>query len=172
MRDLDRRVAGLSTEQFPSVFQRKSWKRRFFVLDEFSISYYKCEQVSSSPRTPSRALPRCCAGTGGSGGATSQPRGQPSPALPPLPSAGQGASAFHSPERCLQDPRVPGQVWVMLPLVFPCPGWFRPGLSQQLGLLQLLVGSGSRGVCLKLAQAAAVSQEQVIAASTDKIKVT
>ncbi|NWS81654.1 PKHA2 protein, partial [Toxostoma redivivum] len=23
---------------------RKSWKRRFFVLDEFSISYYKCEQ--------------------------------------------------------------------------------------------------------------------------------
>lgn len=29
-----------------SVFQRKSWKRRYFVLDEFSISYYKCEQVS------------------------------------------------------------------------------------------------------------------------------
>ncbi|XP_040394226.1 pleckstrin homology domain-containing family A member 2 isoform X1 [Cygnus olor] len=27
-----------------SVFQRKSWKRRYFVLDEFSISYYKCEQ--------------------------------------------------------------------------------------------------------------------------------
>ncbi|NXO37523.1 PKHA2 protein, partial [Locustella ochotensis] len=23
---------------------RKSWKRRYFVLDEFSISYYKCEQ--------------------------------------------------------------------------------------------------------------------------------
>ncbi|NXM02084.1 PKHA2 protein, partial [Tyrannus savana] len=23
---------------------RKSWKRRFFILDEFSISYYKCEQ--------------------------------------------------------------------------------------------------------------------------------
>uniref|UniRef100_A0A8C0HKX6 Pleckstrin homology domain containing A2 n=1 Tax=Buteo japonicus TaxID=224669 RepID=A0A8C0HKX6_9AVES len=27
-----------------SLFQRKSWKRRYFVLDEFSISYYKCEQ--------------------------------------------------------------------------------------------------------------------------------
>uniref|UniRef100_A0A663MIE9 Pleckstrin homology domain containing A2 n=1 Tax=Athene cunicularia TaxID=194338 RepID=A0A663MIE9_ATHCN len=27
-----------------SLVQRKSWKRRFFVLDEFSISYYKCEQ--------------------------------------------------------------------------------------------------------------------------------
>nr|XP_008122015.1 PREDICTED: pleckstrin homology domain-containing family A member 2 [Anolis carolinensis] len=26
---------------------RKSWKRRFFTLDDFSISYYKCEQVSS-----------------------------------------------------------------------------------------------------------------------------
>ncbi|NXQ31412.1 PKHA2 protein, partial [Alaudala cheleensis] len=31
-------------QQFPSRFQRKSWKRRYFVLDEFSISYYKCEQ--------------------------------------------------------------------------------------------------------------------------------
>lgn len=45
------RASGLGTEQSPPPSQRKSWKRRFFVLDEFSISYYKCEQVSSSPRT-------------------------------------------------------------------------------------------------------------------------
>lgn len=57
------RASGLSTEQSPSPLQRKSWKRRFFVLDEFSISYYKCEQVSSSPRT--RALLLCCTGASG-----------------------------------------------------------------------------------------------------------
>ncbi|NWI19661.1 PKHA2 protein, partial [Crypturellus soui] len=33
---------------------RKSWKRRYFVLDEFSISYFKCEQVSG----PRGRLPR------------------------------------------------------------------------------------------------------------------
>ncbi|XP_029820866.1 pleckstrin homology domain-containing family A member 2 [Manacus vitellinus] len=33
-----------SAQRFPPLFQRKSWKRRYFVLDEFSISYYKCEQ--------------------------------------------------------------------------------------------------------------------------------
>ncbi|XP_030319896.1 pleckstrin homology domain-containing family A member 2 [Calypte anna] len=31
---------------------RKSWKRRYFVLDEFSISYYKCEQ----DKEPLRAI--------------------------------------------------------------------------------------------------------------------
>ncbi|NXD16576.1 PKHA2 protein, partial [Nothocercus nigrocapillus] len=38
---------------------RKSWKRRYFVLDEFSISYFKCEQVSGPrgrlPRAPGAA---------------------------------------------------------------------------------------------------------------------
>lgn len=32
-----------------SLFQRKSWKRRFFALDDFTICYFKCEQVRSSP---------------------------------------------------------------------------------------------------------------------------
>lgn len=27
--------------------QRKSWKRRFFALDDFTICYFKCEQVSA-----------------------------------------------------------------------------------------------------------------------------
>nr|XP_060643389.1 pleckstrin homology domain-containing family A member 2 [Anolis sagrei ordinatus]XP_060643390.1 pleckstrin homology domain-containing family A member 2 [Anolis sagrei ordinatus] len=30
---------------------RKSWKRRFFTLDDFSISYYKCEQDKEPLRT-------------------------------------------------------------------------------------------------------------------------
>lgn len=41
-----------------SVFQRKSWKRRYFVLDEFSISYYKCEQVSGPHPCLRPAAPR------------------------------------------------------------------------------------------------------------------
>jgi hypothetical protein len=27
---------------------RKSWKRRFFALDDFTICYFKCEQVGGS----------------------------------------------------------------------------------------------------------------------------
>lgn len=27
------------------VFQRKSWKRRFFTLDDNAVSYYKSEMV-------------------------------------------------------------------------------------------------------------------------------
>ncbi|XP_015504198.1 pleckstrin homology domain-containing family A member 2 isoform X2 [Parus major] len=37
-------VAGVVVHTPISINQRKSWKRRYFVLDEFSISYYKCEQ--------------------------------------------------------------------------------------------------------------------------------
>uniref|UniRef100_A0A8C3JX89 Pleckstrin homology domain containing A2 n=1 Tax=Calidris pygmaea TaxID=425635 RepID=A0A8C3JX89_9CHAR len=50
---------------------RKSWKRRYFVLDEFSISYYKCEQVSSP--SPGPGMPH--SGASGSVGGTSQPPG-------------------------------------------------------------------------------------------------
>lgn len=101
-----------------SVFQRKSWKRRYFVLDEFSISYYKCEQVSSPqpclcPAAPGaepwgRGCSQAHPGTG-------SPAGCPSPPWSPLISAGQGALAFDPAEGRVQDPRVPGQVWVMLP---------------------------------------------------------
>uniref|UniRef100_A0A8C0H5T1 Pleckstrin homology domain containing A2 n=1 Tax=Chelonoidis abingdonii TaxID=106734 RepID=A0A8C0H5T1_CHEAB len=30
---------------------RKSWKRRYFALDDFTISYFKCEQVSNMMKT-------------------------------------------------------------------------------------------------------------------------
>ena len=33
------------------LFQRKSWKRRFFLLDDFTICYFKCEQVCSHSGT-------------------------------------------------------------------------------------------------------------------------
>ncbi|XP_032693942.1 pleckstrin homology domain-containing family A member 2 isoform X2 [Lontra canadensis] len=33
------------------INQRKSWKRRFFVLDDFTISYFKCEQDREPLRT-------------------------------------------------------------------------------------------------------------------------
>ena len=37
------------------LFQRKSWKRRFFALDDFTISYFKCEQVCSCPGPSERS---------------------------------------------------------------------------------------------------------------------
>lgn len=105
-----------------SLFQRKSWKRRYFVLDEFSISYYKCEQVSS-PCLGLAEVGGCCAlvpaAPWEARPSAASPSGQWSPSSSPLLSAGQGAPAFDSPEGRLQDPRVPGQVWVMLPSVFP-----------------------------------------------------
>lgn len=54
----------------PSLFQRKSWKRRYFVLDEFSISYFKYEQVSSLPgsRPDPPPLEHCASGRNPQGG--------------------------------------------------------------------------------------------------------
>uniref|UniRef100_A0A8B9IG66 Pleckstrin homology domain containing A2 n=1 Tax=Anser cygnoides TaxID=8845 RepID=A0A8B9IG66_ANSCY len=107
---------------------RKSWKRRYFVLDEFSISYYKCEQVSGPHPCLRPAAPRaepwgcsilrwCRRGCSQAHPGTSSPAGCPSPPRSSLVSAGQGALAFDSPEGRVQDPRMPGQVWVMLPPV-------------------------------------------------------
>ncbi|XP_077775981.1 pleckstrin homology domain-containing family A member 2 isoform X4 [Podarcis muralis] len=37
-------IGGVVVQTPISVNQRKSWKRRYFTLDDFSISYFKCEQ--------------------------------------------------------------------------------------------------------------------------------
>ncbi|KAH0623111.1 hypothetical protein JD844_031083 [Phrynosoma platyrhinos] len=38
-------IGGVVVQTPISVNQRKSWKRRYFTLDDFSISYFKCEQA-------------------------------------------------------------------------------------------------------------------------------